>query len=203
MARLNKKILCFVDEYGTAGEPGFALGCVMIWAKECGKADKAFSDLLPESVNEVHAVNWQNASLQSTLGRYAQTAAPASLLMLNKRSEAQPGTRPEQYACALIETVKIGAKRFAKVQGLSRGFGNIEVITDLNEHNTHPSFDGIIRDARQHDGLFRAVNRVTPLDSSASRMLQLADVVAHSRAWIDNSEMNANGLREAYRIEIL
>ena len=203
MARLNKKILCFVDEYGTAGNPGFALGCVMLWAKECGKADKAFSDLLPDSVNEVHAVNWQNASLQSTLGRYAQTEAPASLLMLNKRCEVHPSARPEQYARALIETVKIGAKRFAKAQNLTLGIGNIEVITDLNEHNTHASFDDIVRNARQHDGLFRAVNRVTPLDSAASRMLQLADVVAHSRAWIDNSEINAKGLREAYKIEIL
>lgn len=37
MGRLNKKVLCFVDEYGTAGDDGFALGCVMVWARECGK----------------------------------------------------------------------------------------------------------------------------------------------------------------------
>lgn len=203
MARLNKKILCFVDEYSTAGDPGFALGCVMVWAKECGKADKAFSDLLPESVNEVHAVNWKNASLQSVLGRYAQTAAPESLLMLNKRSDVAPCDRPEHYALSLIETVKIGAKRFANAQGLGHRFGNVEVITDLNEQNTHARFSELIDHARQHDGRFRAVNRVTPLDSAASRMLQLADIVAHSRAWIDNSEFNAKGLREAYKIEVL
>ena len=52
MAGLNTKILCLVDEHGTPGEDGFAFGCVMVWSRECGKA---FSDLLPPSVNEVHA----------------------------------------------------------------------------------------------------------------------------------------------------
>ncbi|WP_139236628.1 DUF3800 domain-containing protein [Sedimentitalea nanhaiensis] len=51
--------------------------------------------------------------------------------------------------------------------------------------------------------LSAAVRRVTPVDSAASRMLQLADVVAHARAWIDKEEENAKKLRDAYRIEVL
>jgi len=203
MAGLNKKILCFVDEYGTAGDEGFALGCVMVWARECGKVDKAFSDLLPLSVNEVHAVNWKNARLQGLLGQFSQTDAPASLLMFNKRIDVPAGDRPIVYARGLIETVKIGVRRFAKSQRITSNVGNVEVITDANDQNGHPDFARVIEDARVNDGRFRAVTRVVPLDSAASRVLQLADVVAHTRAWIDRAEINARGLRDAYNIEIL
>lgn len=203
MSRLNKKILCFVDEYGTAGDDNFALGCAMVWSSECGKADKAFSDLLPASVNEVHAASWAKSGLQSILAQYAQTAAPASLLMINKRSRGLAGERPELYARALVETVKIGVRRFASSNGLTRKVGNVEVVIDVNEQNAHPTFRKIIEHAQHNDGLFQAVTRITPLDSAASRMLQLADVVAHARAWIDKEEENAKKLKEIYRIEVL
>ncbi|MBB4276383.1 hypothetical protein [Rhizobium mongolense] len=94
MTRLNKKILCFVDEYGTAGNQGFALGCAILWAHECGKADKAFSDLLPASVNEIHAANWSKPQLQGIMSRFAQTEMPNSIRMLNKASDVFVGERP-------------------------------------------------------------------------------------------------------------
>ena len=140
MARLNKKVLCFVDEYGTAGEDGFALGCVMVWARECGNVDKAFSDLLEPNVNEVHAVNLANNYLQSLLGQFAQTDAPASLTVLNKTANVTVDTRPEVYVRALIETVKSGIKRFGQAQGIRDTLGNVAVITDANEQNSHPFF---------------------------------------------------------------
>ncbi len=203
MVGLNKKILCFVDEYGTVGDDGFALGCVMVWSRECGKADKAFSDLLPPSVNEVHAAAWKNATLQGLLARFAQTEAPKSLMMINKRIDMAGHARPVLYAHGLIETVKIGVKRFAKAQGIQDTVGNVEVITDANEQNSHPDFMEVIDEARRHDGRFKAVTRVVPLDSAASRVLQLADVVAHTRAWMDKAEISANRLRDTYNIEIL
>lgn len=203
MARLNKKVLCFVDECGTAGEAGFALGCVMVWARECGKVDKAFSDLLPPTVNEVHAVDWSNNALQSLLGRFAQTDAPRSLIMLNKAADVTGASRPEIYARAVIETVKSGMKRFGNAQGIRETLGNVEVITDANEQNGDTEFLRVIEDARQHDGRFKGVTRVIPLDSAASRVLQLADVVAYARSWVNNAEMNARGFSEAYNIELL
>lgn len=203
MARLNKKVLCFVDEYGTAGEDGFALGCVMVWARECGKVDKAFSDLLPATVNEVHAVDWANNHLQGLLGRFAQTDAPDSLIMLNKTADVTGASRPEIYARAVIETVKSGMKRFGKAQGIRDTLGNVEVITDANEQNADPEFLRIIEEARRNDGRFKGVTRVIPLDSAASRVLQLADVVAYSRSWVNKAELNAKRLSEAYNIELL
>lgn len=203
MARLNKKVLCFVDEYGTAGDDGFALGCVMVWARECGKVDKAFSDLLPPTVNEVHAVDWSNNRLQSLLGQFAQTEAPGSLIMLNKTIDVTGKSRSEIYARAVIETVKVGMKRFGKAQRIRETLGNVEVITDANEQNGDAEFFRVIEDAQKHDGRFKGVTRVIPLDSSASRVLQLADVVAYSRSWVNKAEFNAKGLSEAYNIELL
>jgi hypothetical protein len=204
MAGLNKKILCFVDEYGTAGEPGFALGAVLVWAHECGRADKVFTDLLPSSVNEVHASRWKPHTLQALLARFAQAEAPASLVMLNKLGDGAVGERPELYARALIETVKAGVRRFADQNRVrSKTIGNVDVIIDVNEQNTHVDFHRIMATAQVEDGRFRAVNRVVQLDSAASRMLQVADMVAHARSWIDRAEDNATGLREKYRIAVL
>lgn len=204
MTALNKKILCFLDEYGTAGEVGFALGAVLVWARECGRLDKVFSDLLPASANEVHATNWRPSALQAVLARLAHGGAPASLVMLNRRGDEAVGTRPEVYARTLIETVKVGVRRFADQNRVrSRSIGNVDVIVDVNEQNSHPSFLELIARAQREDGRFRAVNRVVQLDSAASRVLQLADVVAHARSWIDRAEDNAAGLRERYAIEVL
>ena len=204
MTALNKKILCFVDEYGTAGEPGFALGAVLVWARECGRLDKVFSDLLPPSAKEVHAATWRPSALQAVLAQLAQSPAPASLVMLNRRGDGSVGGRPELYARALVETVKVGVRRFADQNRVrSRSIGNVDVIVDVNEQNSHRAFQQLVAAAQREDGRFRAVNRVVQLDSAASRVLQLADVVAHARSWIDRAEDNAAGLRERYGNEVL
>ena len=77
------------------------------------------------------------------------------------------------------------------------------MIIDVKQQNAHPIFHWVANEAQRSDGLFRAVTRVTPLDSVASSMLQFADVVAHPRAWINKEEENAKKLKDAYRIEIL
>jgi hypothetical protein len=202
MAKLNKKVLCFIDEHGTAGEPGFALGAVLVWAHACGKCDKAFSDILPSSVNEVHASQWSTGGLQSILALHAQTITPNSVLMINKLGGTVGRDRPEVYANALIDTVKVGLKLLSKAQRISK-IGNVDIITDVNDQNSHRNFDLVIERARKQDGLFKAVNRVVCMDSAASRMLQLADVVAYSRTWINNGEENAKGLRNKYGIALI
>lgn len=199
---LNKKVLYFIDEHGTAGEPHFALGAVMVWARECGKADKAFSDLLPSSANEVHASKWEAHSLQHLLTRFQQTGVPASLILMNKACGSLHGDRPQIYAHALIDTVKTAINRFQKAQRI-RNIGNVEVITDLNAQNAHAQFRQVIDAAMNADGRFKAVNSVSPIDSSASRMLQLADIVAHSRSWLKKPDTDAKRLREVFGIEIV
>jgi len=203
MARLNKKILCFVDEYGTAGDPGFSLGCVMVWSRKCGQADKAFCDLLPASAHEIHASKSSSGYVQGLLAGFAQTKPAADMIMLNKKSDAHVGTRPQIYAKAVIETAKAGIKMFARQNHLKGQIGNVELIVDLNAQNTNGEFYDHLNGARKSDGIFRAVQHVAQIDSGASRILQLADVVAHSRAWVTKEEENAAGLREKFNIVLL
>lgn len=203
MARLNKKILCFVDEHGTAGEKGFALSAVLVWAHRCGQVDKAFSDLLPATVNEVHSANWRGSALQDLLGRFVGQEAAKGLIMLNRQAGVIGTDRPAIYAKAFIETVKIGVRRFGQEHRISASIRNVDVIVDLNAQNVHPDFERAIAAAKLNDGLFRAVNRVVALDSAASRMLQLADVVAHSRAWLARGEANAASLRENFGVAVI
>jgi hypothetical protein len=204
MAAQNKRILCFIDECGTAGEPGFALGCVMAWARECGRADKSLSDLLELNVNELHAANLSKEYVQSLLARYAQTDRPLGMVLMNRLGTVTEGTAPAIYAGNVVETVKVAIGQFRELHKISgRGLGNVELILDLNHHNTDPEFQRLISDACQHDGRFKAVNRVSQIDSAASRLLQLADVVAYARMWIHRGEENAKRLHENYGIRVL
>ena len=201
MARLNKKILCFVDEYGTAGELGFSLGCVLVWAHLCGQADKTFSDLLPQRAHEIHASKAKPGYIQGLLARFAKTPPAAKMVMLNKKTDTYVGKRPEIYAKSVIETAKTGVKMFAQANHLPH-IGNVELIIDRNGQNTDSTFHNHMEMARQKDGTFKAVKHVAQIDSAASRLLQLADVVAHSRAWVQKEEDNAAGLMLKFKIAL-
>ena len=200
--RLNKKVLCFIDEYGTAGTDSFHLGAVFVPAREAGRLDKCFSDLLEPNANEVHAANLSDGYLQGLLHRLWIDAPRDHVIMLNQKFVAQAGEPSVLYAQAVIEIVKIGLKRFRGVLGRDT-IANVDVITDVNQHNDHPLFMEELERARHGDGRFKGVNRIVRLDSAASRLLQLADVVAYSRKWIVAEEQNARGLRDSFGIEVL
>jgi len=202
MAALNKRILCFIDECGTAGQNGFALGCVMAWAREVGKADKSLSDLLEPSANELHAVKLNKEYLQSLLERYAQADRPEMVLM-NRLGTVTCGTEPAIYAGNVIETVKVAIKQFRNLHKINdRGLGNVALILDWNHHNTNPECLRLLQEASKNNGRFRAVNQISQIDSAASRLLQLADLVAYSRTWIHKGEDNAKGIHNKFGISV-
>jgi hypothetical protein len=76
------------------------------------------------------------------------------------------------------------------------------VITDQNHQNDHPRFRAEIERSQAHDGRFRGVNRVVAIDSAASRLLQLADIVGYSRKWVNDGTIKANALRDLYGIQM-
>lgn len=204
MTAQNKRILCFIDECGTAGEDGFALGCVMAWARACGKADKTLSDLLEPNANELHAASLNKDYLQSLLARYAQTDRPEGMILMNRLGTVSEGSAPAIYAGNVIETVKVAIGQFRNLHKIrGQGVGNVELFLDRNHHNTDPECLRVISDARKHDGRFKAVNHVSQIDSAASRLLQLADVVAYARTWIHKGDENAKGLNDNYGIRVL
>lgn len=200
--RLNKKVLCFIDEFGTAGTAPFHLGAVFVLASEAGRLDKCFSDLLEANANEIHAANMSDGYLQGLLHRLWNEAPQDRIIMLNQKFAMQDGDPPILYAQAVVETVKIGLKRFRTVLGQNT-IANIDVITDVNHYNDHPAFQTELDRARHDDGRFKGVNRIVRLDSAASRLLQLADVVAYARKWIVAEDLNAQGLRDRFGIELL
>lgn len=198
--RLNKKILCFLDEHGTAGVGDLYLGAVLLFAHEAGAVDKRFSDLLPASIKEVRASHLDDRFLQGLLTRLIPRD---NVLLINRRHGLQVPAPPRIYAQAVIETIKIGIKRFRAEVAHRSTIGNVEVLVDANHHNTHPEFVDEIERAGAAGGVFRGVTSVSAIDPAASRLLQLADVVAHARTWHSSGELTAGTMRQRFGIHIL
>ena len=199
---LNKKVLCFVDEYGTAGAGDLYLGAVLVLARDAGRVDRCFTGLLEANANEIHAADMDDGYLQGLLHRFWEAAPTNRFVLINQKIAARAGSGPVLYAQAVVETVKVGLKRFQKDVLGRATIGNVEVITDQNHQNDHPQFRAEIERSQAHDGRFRGVNRVVAIDSAASRLLQLADVVGYSRKWVNGGTIKAKALRDLYGIQM-
>ena len=196
----NKKILFFIDEFGTAGVGDLYFGGVIALAKDSGRLDKCFSDQLETNAKEVHAANMNDEYLKDLMKRFKQSASQEHFILINRAVSIRQGAAPVIYAQGLIETVKVGLKLFKKEELKTTHINNVEVITDINHHNNHPDFEKEISREKSKDREFSPVNHVARIDSAASRMLQLADIVAYSRKFIINRDLNAEQLRRDYGI---
>jgi hypothetical protein len=201
-AALNKKVLCFIDEYGTAGAGDLSFGAVLVLARDAGRADRCFTGLLEANANEIHAADLDDGYLQGLLRRFWDAAPADRLVLINQKIGAREGAGPVIYAQAMVETVKIGLRRFQRDVLRRETIGNVEVITDQNHHNDHPDFRHEIEESQAHDGRFKGVKRVVTVDSAASRLLQLADVVGYARKWVDQEAFDARALREQFGIQM-
>ena len=130
---LNKKILCFLDEYGTAGSGPFYLGGVIVLAREAGRIDKCFSDLLEPNANEIHAADLGDSYLQGLLQRFWAAAPTDRIVLINQKFSARGGIAPVLYAQVVIETVKVGLKRFQKDVLRRESIGNVDVMRQALE----------------------------------------------------------------------
>src|SRR3546814_13180453 len=139
--------------------------------------------------------------LQGLLHRLWNNAPQDRVIMLNQKFTAQDGDPPVLYARAVVETVKIGLKRFRTFLGRNT-IANVDIITDVNHHNDHSDFMTELDRARLDDGRFKGVNSIVRLASTASRLLQLADVGAYARNWILPGEINDQRLRDHYGIAV-
>lgn len=178
----NKRIICFVDETGSAGDESFSLGLVMAFASDVSRVDKMFSDLLPVGFNEFHANKHENVFVKDTITSFVARSAETSVMMFSHyKPDLREDCKETTYAKSLIEAVKASTKKFRDRHGLGAQINNIDVLVDACEHNCGPIFTDKINRAQKEDGIFRGVNRVVPLDSSVSRLIQLADAVAYLR----------------------
>lgn len=143
---LSKKILCFIDESGTARSGPIQLGALFVLVGEAGRFGKALSDLLPTDANEVHAVKLANGYLQGLMDRLRADADLDRVVMINQHFKGRQGAPSVVYAQAVVETVKIGINRIPTVLGRN-SIGNVDVITDVNQHND-PQGDGCYRETQ-------------------------------------------------------
>jgi hypothetical protein len=199
--RLNKKVLCFIDEYGTPNQEDLYFGIVTVLASENGRLDKCFSDQLNDSANEIHAVNLSDEYLKTLMRNFHKNAPENCFTLINRKVSAREGNAPFIYACGLIDAVKVGISTFRRDILKASSINNVEVIIDRNQYNTHVDFEGEISKARSQDNKFKAVTHIAAIDSAASRMLQLADIAAYSRKFINNRSMSAQELHRLYGIQ--
>jgi hypothetical protein len=201
--RLNKKILCFVDEYGTAGATDLHLSAVLVRAQNAGRVDKILSDLLKENAGELHAVRLDDRYVESLLERFWHAVPERTITLMNRKCPTMGSPPPILYAQGVVETTKAGLKEF-KGTVLGRDtVNNVELILDLNQHNSDPLFAAEIERARSGDGRFRAVRHFSTIDSAASRLLQLADLVAYARKWVASGRIKAPAMQERFGIRVI
>jgi hypothetical protein len=199
--RLNKKVLCFIDEYGTPSQEDLHFGVVTVLASDNGRLNKCFSDQLPDNANEVHAVNLSDEYLKNLMRDFYKNAPVNCFTLINRQVTAREGSAPFVYACGLIDAVKVSISTFRKEILKTSSINNVEVIVDRSHFNTHQDFETEISKVRALDNKFKAVAHVAAIDSAASRMLQLADLAAYSRKFINNKSMSAQELYRLYGIQ--
>jgi hypothetical protein len=130
------------------------------------------------------------------LDHFRKNTVQGQIVLINRKGLIHGKSQMIIYAQSVIETVKIGLKRFREDVLRRQTIDNVEIIIDANQLNTHVDFDAMINKSQLESGRSKAFYRVVKIDSAASRLLQLADVVAYSRRWLVNNEMNAAGLRD-------
>lgn len=202
MARLNKKVLVLVDESGTPGEPDFMLGAVAIAARDVAVAGSALAELRPGNAGEMHAVDMEGHVARTVLKKLRPVLDQRSMVLVNKASAHHRGARPEVYAAAAIEITKVAVRRYAALEQI-RQIGNVELILDRTETNTVAICQEALSRAQEEDGLFKAVAHIAAVDSCAVPFLQVADLTAYSRRWVNGQEITAKRLQDECGIELL
>ena len=196
---LNKKILCFVDEYGTPTVSRLSFGVVLIGARQAGQLDKQLSDCLESTTVELHAQELANNYIKGILGRLRKRLPLNGCILLNHQCQMRNTSAARLYAENLIEAVKVGLKRYRTQVLRKSSISNVDLIVDVNQYSEPTEFDDLVF---QEKGVSQAIRRISKLDSGAARLLQLADLVAYARKWLADQSMDAGAIHERFGIEI-
>ncbi|WP_288959690.1 DUF3800 domain-containing protein [uncultured Sulfitobacter sp.] len=202
MAGLNKRVLVFIDESGTAGESDFMLGAVTIAARHASVAESILSSFREHNAGELHANKMEGVVVRRLLRQFHVATKDRGLIFLNKASAHHHGTAAQIYAAAVIEIVKAAIRRYGKLNNI-HPIGNVELILDRNDTNKSEECTRILATAQREDKLFKAVEHIACVDSTAARFLQVADLVAYSRRWQEREEINGKRLEQECGIKLL
>ncbi len=70
------------------------MGAVLVLAREAGRIDKCFSDLLEENANEAHASAFHDGYLQGLLHRFWEAVPRDRVVLINQKAPASEGPPP-------------------------------------------------------------------------------------------------------------
>lgn len=183
----NKKVLAFVDEFGTPGHSEFGVGVVVCSAGVAGQLDTHITHGRPSGSGEIHANALSTPVLLDILRRVQGHAAANSLVLLCYSATNTTGKTAERiYADTVLEALGLAVNKLktkANV-GVSAQTGllinNVELIMDRCTVNESSGFRDCMEDRRAAKrGHAKAIEHWAVIDSNVSRLLQLADVVAY------------------------
>lgn len=196
MATSNKKILLFADEHGRPEKDVFTFGIVVCPALLNAKIDTHVTQRLPASAGEIHSSDWDKNALINVLKSLRTHQESNYVTMVNYNRRRNSKTNVETYSNTLIEAARTAinkfklsyAKELKKYHDDNSGFfiNNIEMIVDRCDYNETDEFKDIMK-KHLATGNGKSISHFEVIDSCASRMLQIADVVAYSRNLISSS----------------
>ena len=178
------------------------LGAVAMAARDLAVAASSLAKLRPGNAGEMHAVDMEGHAARAVLRELRLALDQRCMVLINKASAHHHGGRPEVYAAAVIEITKVAIKRYAARERIPK-IGNVELILDRTEINTDAICQKAFAGAQKADGLFKAVAHVASIDSCAVPFLQVADLTAYARRWVDSGEITAKRLTDECGIELL
>lgn len=181
--RKNRKILVFGDEFVTKSAKGanvYGFGLLICDATVAAKLDAHVVHGLPRGVGEIHSTQWSEDTLVGVLESIQEHTDARQTVLLHKAGTVT-GTTPNAYARNLVAALMTGLHRFKrKIKGWDY-INNVELVLDRCDANEHPDFGAHLR-ASQATGITRAIEHCQVIDSCASRLLQVADVIAYANS---------------------
>ncbi len=202
MAKLNKKVLVFVDESGAPGDTDFMLGAVAIAAKDVAFASSVLAGLRLGNASEIHAVDMTGRHARAILERLRIGMEKRGAIFVNRASAHHQGSAPEAYAAAVIEVTKIAIHRYAVLKRIQK-IGNVELLLDRTGINGSTDCQAALERAQQEEGRFKAVSHIATVDSCAVPFLQVADLTAYARRWVSGGQITARQLSDQCGVELL
>lgn len=194
---LVKRFLLFVDETGSPGDIGFALGAVLVPASHAPRVDHLIG-LLWNSPRELHAAESAKLRILTLLSKVLLGNNDVLAFCFNE-SPNPSHSRDEAYASALINCTKMALKKGSRYFAPAK-LNNVMLILDANQTHVSKSFRIQINDALATDNKFKAVKSVPAIDSKASRLLQLADCVAYIRHLIKTKKLTPQKAEDRYGV---
>lgn len=194
----------FIDESGDiCGDNPFYIGVLICPTAICGFLDTHITKNLPNGFGEIHGNRLKSQTIINILENIKTFNRINEVTMLNmvftkkQKSKYSDIGNTASYA-KFIAAASQAALGLHKKNTRKESINNVELVIDHCEMCKDDNFRKIIdQEIQTSSGHFKAIRDYKTLDSSASRILQVADLVTYIRR-IDG----INNIEERFRISL-